>query len=319
MKFVKNYERMSENDLSKTYERLRNCVQKVIQMQEQKKNLADREALLAARDIRNDNKTVTAVPAKANASNSKNNAKKIETLDKALKTEQTAVEMTPNAKAKSGASRASGTETGQRSSVPGAKAKAVGVSRSRGQVPCSFFLQGRCSKGEACVFSHATPQADLKQDGSQSAGTERGRSSSAEPSKRSSSRVRDMHCFRFIKGICDAGDSCRWAHLTAEEVKAKGAQPKAKAVSPAVAETPPEVALPCMILEQEQDQDTCYHLAGVCAEVCAVLMDDEDNKIFIGRKHQKNRISAPRNLLLPDEFTDKDKRSAERTEESGKR
>jgi hypothetical protein len=87
------------------------------------------------------------------------------------------------------------------------------------------------------VFSHATPQADQKQDGSQSAGTERGRSSSAEPSKRSSSRVRDMHCFRFIKGICDAGDSCRWAHLTAEEVKAKGAQPKAKAASPAAAAT----------------------------------------------------------------------------------
>jgi hypothetical protein len=129
-----------------------------------------------------------------------------------------------------------------------------------------------------------------------------------------------MHCFRFIKGICDAGDSCRWAHLTAEEVKAKGAQPKAKAVSPAVAETPPEVALPCVILEQEQDQDTCYHLAGVCAEVCAVLMDDEDNKIFIGRKHQKNRISAPRNLLMPDEFTDtktKDQLSEQRRAEKG--
>ena len=72
---IKNYERMSENDPSKTYEHLRNCVQKVITMQEQKKNLADREALLAARDIRRDNKITTAVPAKANASSSKNNIK----------------------------------------------------------------------------------------------------------------------------------------------------------------------------------------------------------------------------------------------------
>jgi hypothetical protein len=28
-------------------------------------------------------------------------------------------------------------------------------------------------------------------------------------------------------------------------------------------------------------------LAGVCAEVCAVLMDDEDNKIPIGKRHER--------------------------------
>jgi hypothetical protein len=97
---VKNYERMSENDPFATCEHLRNYVQKVITMQEQKKNLADREALLVARDIRRDNKITTAVPAKANASSSKNNIKRMETSDKALKTEQTIVEVTPNAKAK---------------------------------------------------------------------------------------------------------------------------------------------------------------------------------------------------------------------------
>ena len=46
------YERMSESDPNKTYEHLKKCVQRVIQMQEQRKNLAEREALLTAKDSR---------------------------------------------------------------------------------------------------------------------------------------------------------------------------------------------------------------------------------------------------------------------------
>ena len=37
---------------------------------------------------------------------------------------------------------------------------------------------------------------------------------------------------------------------------------------------------------------------------CAVLTDDDDDKMIIGRKHKRSRISASRNLLMPDEFTE---------------
>ena len=113
-----------------------------------------------------------------------------------------------------------------------------------------------------------------------------------------------MHCFKFLRGACDAGDSCRWAHLTPEEVEAKRAKPKAKAASTAATEITPAVALPCLVVDQEDHDEDNYMLAGVCAEICAVSADDEDIKILIGRRHKKSRISAPRNLLMPDEFTD---------------
>jgi hypothetical protein len=45
---------MPENDPNKTYEHLKSCVAKVITMQEQKKNLAEREALLTAKEQRRD-------------------------------------------------------------------------------------------------------------------------------------------------------------------------------------------------------------------------------------------------------------------------
>ena len=138
---------------------------------------------------------------------------------------------------------------------------------------------------------------------------------SAEQGKRSSSKPKDMHCFRFLKGTCDAGDSCRWVHLIAEELKAKGVQPKAKAASPTMVEAPPEVALPCVMLEWDTDQDGEYHVAGVCPEVCALLMDDDD-RIIIGRRHSKSKISAPRNLLMPDKFTES--RTKDKTEEQRK-
>ena len=115
-----------------------------------------------------------------------------------------------------------------------------------------------------------------------------------------------MHCFKYLKGACDAGDSCRWAHLTAEEIETKRAQPKAKAASSAAAETIPNVAMPCLIWDQEdQDDDNCI-LAGVCAEFCAVSTDGKDDKMIIGRRHlkKKKRMTASRNLLMPDEFTD---------------
>jgi len=98
--------------------------------------------------------------------------------------ERTVMETTPNAKAKSLAGQVSGIDVGRRPSTPGAKAKAVGVSRVN-QIPCSFFLRGRRVKGETCMFSHATQQMDPKQSDSQPVSAECGRSSSTEKGKRS--------------------------------------------------------------------------------------------------------------------------------------
>jgi len=148
-------------------------------MQEQKKNLADREALLAAKDQRRDLKAAAAATTKVNASDAKGQSKSNTTQNKTLKTERIGTETTPNAKAKSSVGQVSGIDMGRRPSTPGAKAKAVGVPRVN-QIPCSFFLQGRCVKGEECMFSHAPQETDSKQGDGQSVNAERGRSSSNE-------------------------------------------------------------------------------------------------------------------------------------------
>ena len=81
---IKRYERMTEYDANKTYEYLRNCVAEVITMQEQKKNLADREALLAAKDQRRDLKVAAAASTKVNASDAKGQAKQSNAQNKTL-------------------------------------------------------------------------------------------------------------------------------------------------------------------------------------------------------------------------------------------
>ena len=116
-----------------------------------------------------------------------------------------------------------------------------------------------------------------------------------------------MHCFRFLKGTCDAGDSCKWVPSTAEEVKAKGVQSKTKHASSAVAEAPPEVALACVQLDSDSDldqEDDGYQIAGVCPERFSTLMDEDEDRMIIGRRHPRSRITASRNLRMPDEFTD---------------
>ena len=105
---IKLYERMNEDDPKKTYEHLKGCVQKIIQMQEQRKNLAEREALLTAKESRREGKTSMAVPAASGTQKSNKINKKGETQDKASKSEQVGQEMTPNAKAKSEVTRAPG-------------------------------------------------------------------------------------------------------------------------------------------------------------------------------------------------------------------
>jgi hypothetical protein len=127
---IKLYERMSEGDPNKTYAHLRGCVQKIIQMQEQRKNLAEREALLTAKHARQEGKTSTAVPAATGADRSNKTNKRSDTQGNALGTDQTGQEVTPKATAKAEGTKTSKAEKIQSTLIPGAKAKAVGVMKS---------------------------------------------------------------------------------------------------------------------------------------------------------------------------------------------
>ena len=134
-----------------------------------------------------------------------------------------------------------------------------------------------------------------------------------------------MHCFSFVKGTCVNGDNCSWAHLTAEEVAAKAAtnkaKAKAKAVSSATHETAVVTASPCVAVFKDDQEDGSYATAVVCAEVCALIEDDEENNIPIGRKRKHSKITAPRKVLMLDEFTEtktKDRLRESLEEECGK-
>ena len=117
---------MNEDDPKKTYAHLKGCVQKVIQMQEQRKNLAERQALLTAKESRREGKTSVAVPATSGAQKSNKINKRDDTQGKASRSEQVEQEVTPNAKAKGEMSQTSGVEAIQKSLIPGAKARAIG-------------------------------------------------------------------------------------------------------------------------------------------------------------------------------------------------
>ena len=85
---IKLYERINEDDLKKTYKHFKGCVQKIIQMQEQRKNLAEREALLMAKDARREAETPVAVPARSCADKSNKVGKRIDKQGNALQAEQ---------------------------------------------------------------------------------------------------------------------------------------------------------------------------------------------------------------------------------------
>ena len=180
--------------------------------------------------------------------------------------------------------------------VSGAKAKAVGVTKSFDKVPCRFFLRDQCNKGDACLFSHAPVSEEQKQDSVKPASTDRSKTPHSEHNKRSSSRVRSMHCFNFVKGSCANGENCSWAHLTAEEVAANKAKAKAKAASPVTSESAVVTATPCVAVFKDDQESESYVTAVVCAEICALIEDDGENKIPIGRIQKWQNHGAAQSL-----------------------
>ena len=110
--------------------------------------------------------------------------------------------------------------------------------------PCYFFAHGSCKNTEAeCRLAHVNVSEDekakMQKPGSRSVSPTRAPrkpQQEAQPTAKA-----DMHCFKFVKGKCDKGDACKFAHLTAEEVKVmKKAQKETEAKAKAKAKAQPK-------------------------------------------------------------------------------
>jgi len=66
-----------------------------------------------------------------------------------------------------------------------------------GSVPCKFFAQGRCSKGNMCQFSHEQPQAVRPR---------------CPPARTASPGCRKVPCRFYVEGRCRKGDQCTFSH-----------------------------------------------------------------------------------------------------------
>jgi hypothetical protein len=90
-----------------------------------------------------------------------------------------------------------------------------------------------------------------------------------------------------------------------EENGGKDLQRSTKSDGPVIVEILEEVSMPCLVLDSEnEEEDDRIHIAGVCTEICAASLKEDDDRILIGRRLSRSKITAPRNLLMPDEFTD---------------
>ena len=113
--------------------------------------------------------------------------------------------------------------------------------------PCYFFNHGGCKNADGkCRFAHVlvpdAEKAKMERPASRSTSPRRG---GGGANAASASTGGKLHCFKFLKGTCDKGDNCMFAHIPQEIVnemnraqakaKAKGkATPKPKAKATAV-------------------------------------------------------------------------------------
>ena len=113
--------------------------------------------------------------------------------------------------------------------------------------PCYFFNHGGCKNADGkCRFAHVlvsdAEKAKMERPASRSPSPGRGGGGANATSASTGSK---LHCFKFLKGTCDKGDACMFAHVTQDVVnemnrakakaKAKGkAAPKPKAKATAV-------------------------------------------------------------------------------------
>ena len=72
-----------------------------------------------------------------------------------------------------------------------------------------------------------------------------------------------------------------------------------------VIDTTVVAATPCVPVSKHDQENKSCATAVLFAEFCALIQDDGENKIPIGRRYKNSKIMAPRNLLMPDEFTER--------------
>jgi len=128
-----------------------------------------------------------------------------------------------------------------------AKGEAKPSVKAAMEIPCFFFHNSTCLKGDACTFSHKAISDQKKQELVRP--TKKDRSKTPDKgSKSDASAGTRLYCFHFYKsGTCHR-DQCSWAHMTPEEVKTKGLQepPTDKKKDEATF-----VATPCVVVSDD--------------------------------------------------------------------
>lgn len=108
---------------------------------------------------------------------------------------------------------------------------------------CRHFLQGKCTYGNDCSFSHGPPA----------------------PSPRDGGRGPSSICRHFLEGKCTYGDSCQFSHAAAAPRPTMAARPSIPAARPSIpAARPPMAYSPPPVVEPESS--VCRHfLEGKCS------------------------------------------------------
>ena len=112
--------------------------------------------------------------------------------------------------------------------------------------------------------------------------------------KRANSKGREMYRFNFFKAGTCAREDCPWAHLTLEQVTAQGLDKSntAKAKALAISSASP-LAMPCVESHDDDREEEDGHVdrrcraAVMCVEASATAVDELDDRLLIGRKHEE--------------------------------
>ena len=248
---------MGETDPNKTYEFLMRCVETAIRMEDKRRNMTEREMAL------------------------KNNAQKPVVKPAAIVMEGTGARTLPlsgdKEKQASPAKELPKKGGGDKDGVVGktggplsggqldggqkGKGKGGGKDNTKGTTrPCHFYHFAKCTNEGVCPFSHAPITDEQKKELGRTKGKgreasaqresqpaergERGRTRERSSSPKGKSKMRQRHCFTFLKhGSCPVTD-CPWQHLTKEEV-AQMNKTAAAVVDAAV----------CVVCMQEENND----------------------------------------------------------------
>ena len=254
---IRQYERLGEGHPEKTYEHLKSRVHLVIRMQEQKKSMHEREALLSAKPLKGKDVSGTTVPAapgveqsgKGTKANKKTEGKASNAATASVGGASAIVGGTAAVKAKSKGKEGKGgkSDKGKGSGSPQSNSKEETNPQTVSTFPCFFFHRTKCEKGASCSYSHAPSTDNQKEALQPPVKRDRSTTPKGKAERRSNSKGRKMYCFSFYKsGICSR-EGCPWAHLTPEQVTAQGLDKN----NSDNAKVPPSsstsaVALPCI-------------------------------------------------------------------------